>query len=364
MTANGSGHDVLPAGDSERGIRLLRSALWISLFVVGLWLVGKMLLVVFAGVLLATLLDGLAKFVSHSTRMSRTPALALVTTLLAVTLVGGLFLLAPRAAGHAYELFNNISMALDHLSRTLSKFFPNITIPAGQFPTASALVAQLAGVTSTFTNVIFDAAIIVFVGFYGALRPSVYINGLIRLFPLHERDQVKDILRESGRTLQWWLLGRAVSMVAVGTLTLIGLRLLNIPSFLTLSVFAALMTFIPYIGAVISAVPAVLVGFVLGPATALYVMIVFTGAHILDAYLLSPFVQQRTIHMPPALLLAAQGIFGTLFGMAGMTLAAPITATGMVVIRMYYLRDVLGEPPVEAAREQADQDSSDSGKRR
>lgn len=303
-----------------------------------------MLLAIFAGVLLALLLSGLAKWLSRGMRISRNWALALVIVTLAVGLVGGLFLLTPRIAGHAYVLFSNLAVALDHMSRTFSKYFPNLTIPPSQLPTASALAARLLGVTSTFTEILVNAAIIVFVGFYGAVQPSVYVDGFSRLFPLHHRERLKGILSEVGRTLQWWLLARAVTMIAVGMLTLIGLWFLDLPSFITLGLFSGVMTFIPYIGAIISAVPAVLVGFVQGPVTALYVVIVFTAAHVLEGYLLTPLVQQRTTHIPPALLLGAQGVFGTLFGMAGLALAAPIAAVGLVVTRMYYLREVLGDP--------------------
>ena len=81
-----------------------------------------------------------------------------------------------------------------------------------------------------------------------------------------------------------------------------------------LALIAGLLNFIPYIGAVLGAVPAVIVAFGQGPMQALWVVLLFLVIQTVEGYLLVPFIQQRTVQLPPALLIFSQTVFGTLFG--------------------------------------------------
>ena len=62
-----------------------------------------------------------------------------------------------------------------------------------------------------------------------------------------------------------------------------------------------------------------------------------------DGYIFTPLVQQRTVDLPPALTISAQVVLGVLAGPTGLLLATPLTAAGVVLVRMLYLQDVLGE---------------------
>jgi predicted PurR-regulated permease PerM len=76
---------------------------------------------------------------------------------------------------------------------------------------------------------------------------------------------------------------------------------------------------------------------------ALYVLLLFLAIQGVEGNLLQPFVQQRTVWLPPALVLVAQVVFGILVGLLGVMLATPVTAALMVVVRRLYVEDVLGE---------------------
>ena len=127
--------------------------------------------------------------------------------------------------------------------------------------------------------------------------------------------------------------GTGATMSAVAVLTLAGLLLLGVPLTVPLSILAGLLTFIPYIGAIVSAVPAVLVAYAQGPLIAIYVVLVFAGAHAVEAYVVAPLVQRRVIRLPPVAMIASQAVMGALFGVAGLTLAAPLTAIAITLLR-------------------------------
>lgn len=180
-----------------------------------------------------------------------------------------------------------------------------------------------------------------FVGLYLALDTSRYRRGFIRLFAQAYRPRVDAILDELGRLLGWWLIGRGISMAATGILTGLGLWLLGIPLALTLALLAAVLTFVPYIGAFLSAVPALLLGIVQGPIITLYVGLLYIAVQFIEGYLITPLVQQETVSLPPALTIGSLVLFGALFGPMGIMLGTPLAAVGIVLVRMAYVEDML-----------------------
>jgi predicted PurR-regulated permease PerM len=132
-----------------------------------------------------------------------------------------------------------------------------------------------------------------------------------------------------------------VSMVEVGTLIAVGLWLLGVPLALTVALLTAALGFIPNIGPVVSAVPAVLLALTQGPAQALYVALLYLGVQSFDGYVVTPLVQQRTVSLPPALLLLAQVLLGVLLGGVALTLATPLAVVALVLVKKLYVEGVL-----------------------
>jgi predicted PurR-regulated permease PerM len=133
-------------------------------------------------------------------------------------------------------------------------------------------------------------------------------------------------------------------MSLVGILTALGLWLLGVPLALILGLIAALLEFVPYIGTILSAVPAILLALLQGPMQALWVVLLYFVIQSIESYLLTPLVQQRVVSLPPALVLAAQVLMGVLFGAWGIILATPLTAALLVLVQMLYIEDILGDP--------------------
>lgn len=141
----------------------------------------------------------------------------------------------------------------------------------------------------------------------------------------------------------WWLIGRLLSMLIVGITVTISLWLLGIPLALTLGLLAALLDFIPNLGPTLATVPAVLLALMQSPTQAVYVLLIYIVIQQAESYLLTPIVQHRTVSLPPALTIIAQVILGVLFGVMGLILASPLAAVVLVLIKMLYVEDVLGD---------------------
>lgn len=313
-----------------------------------MWLTGRILLLLFCGVLLAVFLGSLADAIGAPLKLPRAAGLALALFLLCTFIGGIIYFLAPQVAHQSVELWHSVGTTFTQLHTALARRFPDIELPASKLPSASQLTEQLFGLTSSVVGMLVRFGIVLFVGIYAAVDPDLYVRGFLRLFRGAWRQRIDELLSQTSRALRWWLLGRAIAMASVGLLVIIGLWIGGVRLAFTLGLLAGLLTFVPYVGAIVSAIPAILIAFAQGPGFVLYALAVFLLAHVLEAYVIVPVVQHRVIHLPPVFLLAAQAIMGTLFGLLGVALAAPLAATGMVAVRVLYLRDTEGEPHPDA----------------
>jgi len=161
--------------------------------------------------------------------------------------------------------------------------------------------------------------------------------------PLDKRDRARDVTGQIGTALKWWLMGKLVAMVFVGVLVWLMLLLFGLPFALTLAAIAALFTFIPNFGPIISAVPVVLIALLDSTTTAVWVGVLFTAIQAVESYILTPVVQQSTLALPAALTITTQLMLGVFAGGVGLALATPLTLVVLVLVRTLYVRDVLGD---------------------
>jgi predicted PurR-regulated permease PerM len=135
-------------------------------------------------------------------------------------------------------------------------------------------------------------------------------------------------------------------MVVVAMLVCGGLLILDVPLAPTLALLAGLFNFVPYVGALAGAVPAILVALTESPTLALWVALLFLCVQMLEGNVIAPLIQRRTITLAPALTILSQTILGAVFGILGLVVATPLTAAMVTAVRMLYV-DVLerAEPP-------------------
>lgn len=320
------------------------------LVLAGVWLAADALLLIFACILFAVLLYELSGRLQKRLHGSRKLALGLVVLALFALLGAGGWLMAPQISDQADKLAAQVPAAIERLRETLTRY-PFLGSLLSDLPPAEQIRRQLASLVpnaglffSGVLGAVGNMVIIIFVGIYFAMQPGLYIEGIVTLVPQKRRPRARQVLDELGRTLAKWLVGKSVSMVVVGVVTTVGLALLGVPLALILGIIAGLLDFIPYLGPLMAGVPAVLMAFSHSPALALYTVLLFGGIQLVQGYLVEPLIEQKTVALPPALTIVMQLLFGTLFGLAGVALATPMTAVLTVLVAMLYVQDVLGDP--------------------
>jgi predicted PurR-regulated permease PerM len=371
------------------------------------WLAMDLLLLLFAGILLAIFLRSLAIVVSERTPMSTGWALFVVVLALLSSMVGAGLRFAPQLAKETQKLAETLPEAVEELEQQirstdfgdwiLDRVIERATQPkegsgensdnekedkekqqASRKPPAAAaqqepgepgepgeeedkekpklqdaqdaVVEQAAGVAWRVVDGLIAFIIIVFTGLYLAAHPQPYIRGLLRMFPLARRDRIGEVVYACGYTLRWWLFGQLLAMVVVGVLMGVGLAIIGVPLAFALGMVAGLFEFIPTLGPMLGVLPALLLALSDSGATALWVLGLYSVVQTFEAYLLTPLVQQRVVHLPPVVTISAQIFAAWTVGPIGLLIAVPLVAVVMVVVQMLYVEDFLGDDMrVEAA---------------
>lgn len=314
-----------------------------------LWHAVRVLLIGFAGVLLAVLLRSIAEGITRVTRLPNGWALALTLLLLIVLLVGLCLSLAPGVIEQGNEMAKKLPEAAQSLKHRIEqtgwgKQIVQLVDGAKQSAPTTQAAAKATGVLKSTFAVVLDLVVILFLGIFLAAQPRLYVDGLSFLFPPAMRPRICQVLQRCGYTLRWWLIAQAIDMVVIGVLTAVGLYFLKVPLALALGVIAALFNFIPNFGPLFSYIPAVLLAMVISPEKALYVTLLYIVLQSIEGYVLLPLLQRGAVDTAPALLIASQVLLTLLVGGLGLALAAPLTACAVVAIKMLYLHDILGDP--------------------
>jgi predicted PurR-regulated permease PerM len=309
------------------------------------WLLANVLLLIFAAVLLAVILRGMTNAIMRCTGIRDGIALATGTILLALTLSGMIYYLGPRLVTQGQELWTGLHRQFHALDQTYGDtawgklIFHQVSPSLGL---DRKIASSTEAVVTSTADYLITTFVVTITAIYFAINPGLYVTGVVALVPVPYRTRAREILHHIRMTLSWWLIGQCIDMVVVGLMSAIGLSVLGVPLWLALAVVAGLLTFIPYFGAIAAAVPAVMVSLTVGWHLALWVLGVFVCTHAVEAYVIAPLVQRRTVHLPPAVTILSMMILGDVAGPLGIILGAPIAATLLVIVREAYVEDVLG----------------------
>lgn len=184
---------------------------------------------------------------------------------------------------------------------------------------------------------------LVFLAVYVGAEPDLYHSGLLQLLPIRTRERAAEVLTAMGIALRKWLVTQLIAMLAIGVVTTIALLILRVPAALPLGILAGIFEFIPTVGPVLSAAPAVVMGFVDSPEKAGLVALTYIGIQFLENHILIPLLMREGVDLPPALTIVTQALMALLFGFIGLVVAVPALAAAVVAVRMLYVEGVVGE---------------------
>lgn len=305
------------------------------------------LLLVFAALVLAVVFSAMADRLARRTRMKRSLALGLSVTAVIALFVAIFWLFGAQLVDEFATIRSGIPPALDQLQRGLDRM--GLGEPARRLLAAGnadigQYLGRAGGYVMTAGNALANIVLLLVGAIFIAGDPALYRRGLLMLIPQRGEETVAAALNDSARGLRGWIVGQALSSAFVAVLTGGGLMLIGVPAAAGLGLLAGLLDFIPLIGPIIAAVPAVLLAFTDSPTTAAWTVGLFLLIQQLQGNILLPMIQEQAVNVPAAVLLFAILAAGTLFGIVGVILAAPLTVVVYVMVQRIYVRTLLGKP--------------------
>jgi predicted PurR-regulated permease PerM len=180
--------------------------------------------------------------------------------------------------------------------------------------------------------------LIVFLSIYFAADPELYRRGALALLPARRRAQGSEVMDRVAMVLRKWLVTQLIAMAVIGTVTTVALLILKVKAAFALGLLAGLFEFIPTVGPLLSAVPAVAMGFLDSPEKALLVAGVYVAIQFLENHILIPLLMKGGMDLPPALTVITQALLALVFGFLGLMVAVPMLATVLVIVQVLYVQ--------------------------
>ncbi len=319
-----------------------------------LWLTSRVLLLIFASVLLAVLLNAFAELIARRTPIPRRWTLSVATVIVGVLLLGSLFLFGFQIGAQITQVFDKLPGAIDAAGNRIgiSNAFGQIenAVTSGADP---SFFFRAAGLGYTLVGALADLALVVVAAIYIAGDPTLYRRGVAMLLPPNQHERIFDAMDVTGSALRMWFAGQLAAMLLIGVVSGLAYWWIGLPSPLALGVITGLTNFIPFIGPILGAVPALIFALAIDVETVLWTAGATLAIQQLEGNVVTPLIQRQAVLMPPALTLFAIVIFGLLFGLLGVFLAAPLAVALLVLVKKLWVRETLGEHTVVPGEEGA-----------
>lgn len=330
-------------------------ALAISLYIV--WQIRQIILLVFAAVVLATILNRVVQRLQQS-RVKRGFAIAITMVVLIALVVGFFLAIVPsliQQLEQLTELLPEISQRWQEWYEWAQTVIPGSVLEQfEQFRGIENLTQQLqTWITRLLGNffvlinnslaAVLNLLLFLVLSIMLLANPAQYRRIFVLAFPAFYRHRVDEILSECEHSLVGWIKGTLLAMGAIGLVSFIGLSLLGVPLPLVNAALAGLLEFIPNVGPTLSVIPPALLALLDAPWKAVAVIILYLVIQQFESLLLVPLIMKQEVDLLPVFTILAVVIFASLFGFLGLFLAIPLLIVSQIWIKEVLVKDVLNK---------------------
>lgn len=323
--------------------------------VVYLFWLQKVFLLVFLGLLIAIVLDAIARPGIRFLKMPRVFAVVTSAIILFALIIGALSLLVVPLAREGTSFQQSLPERTAAFSEKLEKYrsdFPWLKriLPdpnsSESITPASEITKKAVGTASAIFSGLVDGLAVFFLAIYFAWNPERWLRGVAALWPRGSPEERIALFRKIGDALRSYLFAIGIYIIAMGTLWTLGLWLIGIPYPLLFGTIGGIVEIVQDIGPMIGLIPPLLVAMTMGKAKVIYVLLLYAALHILEGYILVPYLMHRKEHLPAPIVVLSILAFGTVFGILGVLTAIPLGTVGYVLANEFIYKK--REHPMEA----------------
>lgn len=347
------------------GLLALISSLYI------LWQIRQIVLLVFAAVVLATVLNRVVRLLQQY-RIKRGIAIAITVVFLLALITGFFALIVPRIVEQLQQLVTILPKVSAQIRVWLD--WAQTRIPGGMLDQIRVVdtltqnlqtwIARLLGNVIVILNnslaAVVSLLLFLVVTIMTLVDPSPYRRIFILAFPAFYRRRVDEILSECETALVSWIKGTLLVMLVIAVLSFIGLSILGVPLPLVNAALAGLLEFIPNVGPTLSVVPPALLALLDAPWKAVAVIVLYLGIQQAESLILVPFIMKQTVNLLPVFTILAVVVFSNFFGFLGLFLAIPLLIVCQIWVKEALVKDVLNKWQADPRDNQKPDSSADA----
>lgn len=336
---------------SRPAVRIVLLAFGIAVFLMVAWVGRIIVMLLLAAVVFAVLLSAVVDWVTTKLKIRRGLAFALLLVAGFAVVFLTFWIRGSSIIEQFADLESDLPQAAHQLLERLKRLqwgrwllaqWSDYTQTSGNIGSA---LSRIGGFVLSTASIVGGLGLVLFLGLYLAAEPEVYLSGIRRFVPESDRTIFDACVGSAVRVLRWWLISQMFSMIAVGMIVTAGLWTLGVPLAGTLGIIAALLTFIPNVGPILSVVPAVLLAVVISPVKGLLVILLFLLVHFLEGNIITPLLERKIVRIPPAWTMTAQLFLAVVAGPVGVALAAPLTAMAIGTFQVLLPEERLPSSP-------------------
>ncbi|MET3980600.1 putative PurR-regulated permease PerM [Mucilaginibacter sp. UYP25] len=307
----------------------------------------NVILMILAGALISVYFHGLGDMIERKTKWNRKVCMAIS--------VGGSFLLLVTLL---WFMGTTIQGQIAILNESLPETINNFKAKLGGSPLGSKVLEYFnddgnsdkmfttaRSFFSTSFGVLGNIYIIMFLGLFFSTHPSLYKDGIIKLFPGKNKPMAKKVIDRISQALKGWLKGMMLSMVLIFIMISTGLTVIGIPVALVLALLTGLLKLIPNFGSLVAMIPGVLLALTQDLNTAIIVALLYIVSQTIVSNIVTPLIQKKMINIPPALTIISQVLMGVLSGVLGIILAVPLLSIIIILVDEIYVKKINPEEP-------------------
>lgn len=312
-----------------------------------LYYLSDVLLVVIAAVVIASTIEPVVRRLRNRFKFHRVLSVILIY-LFVIAIIAALFVFVlPVVVTDATEFLANLPNTISfntlwdpiqnigHIMEPVSNQLSHSTLSLADFMNGiKTTLTGASGGAFKLASTIFGGAmslvLIIVLSFYLAVQEDGVGNFLRIITPVRHHEYITGLWKRSQRKIGFWLQGQILLGLIMAILVYCVLTIVQVKFALILAIFAGLLEIIPVFGPIISAVPAILIGFADGGVSkGVLLIVLYIVINQFENHIFYPLVTKKVVGISPIIVILALVIGAKLAGILGAILAVPLSAALM-----------------------------------
>ena len=307
-----------------------------------LYLIGDILILFFVSLVFSSALDPWVDRLKKK-KIPRSASVLLLYFMVFSVLGAALYLIIPPIINEVNSLANNFPSYIESLSSKFS-LLKDYSLKYGLLDSTKSsfdlitgyLQNTASGVFFTLFNIfggIFSFVLILVLTFYMVVEESAIKKLVWSVAPEKHQTYIMHLINRIQLKMGYWLRGQLIVSLSLALMSYIGLAILGVNYALVLALLVGFFSFIPYIGAILGALPAVFIAYTQSPLLAVLAMALFYIVHFIEGNFLQPKIMQKAVGLSPIISILAILAGFKLAGFIGAILSIPVTTALSVFIK-------------------------------